>query len=786
MLSLGEWIESYGNLVDKIWLITLDDGCVELIKDSLTTEWERKRLDYLELCDLYVREFVYSPDILLWNKMLSIEALRKMAEANDPKGVFEMRLNSRLYGFEWHEMKCQVLPSKEGKRNRILLTSRNIHEYRKANIVKSAVRSEYDYVVYIEANKNSYIMYISNKESGTPIPPSASNDYEKEVAEFHKKYVSEEERERLTHDLSISHVDPILRQYGEYVLYSRVREEGRFRDKKLRFSYYDKEQNIWLLTRTDITEIVEEKRQKKLLQDALQAATVANQAKSEFLSRMSHDIRTPMNAIIGMTAIAGLHLDDQPRIIDCLNKINISSKLLLNLINEVLDMSKLESGRLLLTDEDFNLGDLLQSLLVMIKTSADQKRQNFKIHVQVEHEDLIGDTQRIQQALLNLLSNAVKYTPEGGAITLTIKEISTSAKEYGLFEFVISDTGIGIKPEFIEKIFEPFERANDAAIRHIQGTGLGMSISRNIAHMMNGDIHVKSEYGKGSVFTLTLQLKLQEPKDLCEKCLYDLPVLVVDDDELSCKIACLNLDEIGMKGEWVISGKEAIEKVKVKRDFFAIIIDLMMPEMNGIETTCKIRELLGPEVPIIIISAYDYAAYEKEAMQVGVDGFICKPLMKSKLFHLMKQFAVKEENKKTQKRIDIAFDNFTGKRILVVEDNDLNREIAYELLVQTGAEIEMAEDGAIALQKVTGSVENYYDLIFMDIQMPVMNGLEATKAIRSLERADVKKLPIVAMSANAFVEDVSLCKAVGMNEHIAKPIDLKRMYTVMCNLLYNK
>lgn len=714
--------------------------------------------------------------------MLSIEALRAMAASGCRKKKFDMRFSNNQFGFEWHEAFLNILTDKNGLPDRVLLTSRYVNNFRKARIVETAVQTEYDYVVYIEADTNSYVMYTSNRESGTPVPPVASNDYEKEVADFHRRYVSEEERDELTKKLSIHHVLHILENTREYVLFCKVIENGTYRDKKLRFSYFDKENNILLLTRTDIMEVREEERQKQLLQDALHVATTANQAKSDFLSRMSHDIRTPMNAIIGMTAIAGMHLDDRQRIADCLKKITISSKLLLNLINEVLDMSKIESGRILLSEEEFKLGTLLEDLVIMMQTSIEQKRQDFQIHLyQIKHEKLVGDVQRIQQILLNLMSNAIKYTPEKGKITLDIKEKMSPHANYGLFEIIVTDNGIGMKPEFLQKIFEPFERAEDAKIRNIQGTGLGMAISRNLAHMMNGNIQVTSEYGKGSAFTLTLQLKIQEQETFDTDQLKNLTVLVVDDDQISCTNACLCLDEIGMKNDYALSGKEAIEKVadahEYGNDYFAVILDLVMPEQDGIETAYRIRKKISSDIPIIILSAYDYQQFEERAKEVKIDGFINKPLMKSNLFYLMKSLALRQDGTpaKINPETVCLLGNFTGKRILIVEDNLLNREIACELLSQTGAYIDMAENGEEALNKIRLSAAGYYNLVFMDIQMPVMNGYESTRAIRALDHPDSKHLPIIAMSANAFMEDMEKSKEAGMNAHIAKPINLGKI-----------
>lgn len=770
-------LANYWYLMDTIWTIYLKDGCIEIQKDSMYPELVNTKHDYISL-NSFIKKDVYPSDYSVWDETVSLEAFQKMIAEGCFHKTFDMRFSNDLFGFEWHESFIDILVDEEGKPDRVLLSSRNVNDFRKSQIIETAVKSEYDYVVYIEASKNSYVMYTAGSASETP-PPVASSNYNAVVAEYNRQYMAPELCDAMTEKMNIAHVDPILRKHGEYILYGTMIEKGENREKKMRYSYFNKEKNIWLMTRTDITEIKEERRQKLLLQEALESATAANRAKSDFLSRMSHDVRTPINAIVGMTAIASLHMDDQKRIADCLKKITISSKLLLNLINEVLDMSKLESGHIMLSEETFRLDELLESLFIMVQSSFETKKQRLLIHTKVKHECLIGDVQRIQQALMNMLTNAIKYTPEKGKIQIVVEEKPSVYNGYGRFEISVEDNGIGMKPEFLHKVFDPFERSEDISIRNIQGTGLGMSISRHIAQMMNGDIVVESEYGKGSKFTMTFHVKLGGIDEYDKNILVDLPVLVVDDDDISCEIACENLQELGMKPEAVLSGKEAVQKVTDGNSYFAIIIDLMMPGMNGIETTMKIREYVGPDVPIIIISAYDYSGYENEALRAGVNGFISKPIMKSKLFHLMKRFVTDKKEEELLTIVPASITSFPGKRILVVEDNDLNREIAYELLKETKAEIETAVDGQDAVDKVSASPERYYDLIIMDIQMPVMNGLEATKAIRLLDRKDIKDMPIVAMSANAFAEDVQLSLEAGMNEHIPKPIEVEKLYSIM-------
>lgn len=533
-----------------------------------------------------------------------------------------------------------------------------------------------------------------------------------------------------------------------------------------------------------VQDITESKKKELLEQQALKAAcemaNQANAAKSEFMSRMSHDIRTPMNAIIGMTAIAGKYLDDRERVADCLGKITVASRHLLALVNEVLDMSKIESGRIDLTEEEISLSELIENLVTMIRPSVEEKKHSFNVHIaNVEHEQVIGDSMRIQQIFMNILGNAVKYTPEGGSIEMEINEKPSSTYDYGCYEFIFRDNGIGMSKEFQERMFEPFSRAEDSLVSKIEGTGLGMTIARNIARRMNGDITVKSSPGKGSQFVVTLSFRLADTAVPQTDRLVDLPVLVVDNDEAASQMTCMILEHIGMKGEYVLSGGEALERIwerhQLEQDYFAVILDWRMPGMDGIETARRIREKVGPDIPIVFLSAYDWSDMEEEARRAGVNGFISKPLFKSRLIYMFNQIA---ENQVEQRYPEAGISDGTalaGKRILLAEDNELNREIAEEIISQTGVSVESVEDGRQALERFAQMPENYYDLIFMDIQMPVMNGYEATAAIRRLPRADAAGIPIIAMTANAFAEDMRQSKNAGMNEHLAKPLDIERL-----------
>ena len=522
----------------------------------------------------------------------------------------------------------------------------------------------------------------------------------------------------------------------------------------------------------------------KALKDAYRAAENASRAKTEFLSNMSHDIRTPMNAIVGLTAIAGANIESQDRVVECLGKITKSSRHLLGLINEVLDMARIESGRMSLAEEDFSLPELVDNLLTLTKPAIDEHHHQLEVHIEhIEHEAVCGDSLRIQQIFVNLMSNAVKYTPDGGNITFTIKEKPNGFSELGCYEFSIEDNGIGMTPEFQKIMFEPFSRADDHRTTKVQGTGLGMAIARNIVNLMNGDIQVESAPNKGTKITVTVYLKLQENEKEQEKELLDLPVLVVDDDKTCCESTVATLQEIGIAGEWVLTGKEAVERCaarhKTGRDYFAVILDWKMPEMDGIATARRIRECVGEDVTIIILTSFEFSEIEEEARAAGVDAFMAKPLFRSRLTATLRQFTSGKKEKNARNYLeDFAKTDYTGKRLLLVEDNDLNREIATEILGMTGVTVETAENGKIAVEKVAAAPENWYSLVLMDIQMPVMNGYEATAAIRSLPGSR-GKVPIIAMTANAFAEDVQLAKNTGMNEHIAKPLDLNKLNDVL-------
>ena len=521
------------------------------------------------------------------------------------------------------------------------------------------------------------------------------------------------------------------------------------------------------------------------LKDARQKAVESSKAKSEFLANMSHDIRTPMNAIVGMTAIATAHIDDQKQVQNCLRKITLSSKHLLGLINDVLDMSKIESGKLTLTTEQISLKEVVEGVVNIIQPQVKAKRQTFDIHVEnILTENIWCDSVRLNQVLLNLLSNATKYTPEGGSIQLSLsEEKSPKGENYIRTHIKIKDNGIGMSPDFLKIIYESYSRADGLRVSKTQGTGLGMAITKYIVDAMEGSIDIKSELDKGTEVSLTFDFEKAVALDM-DMVLPSWSMLVVDDDELLCRTAIDTLKTIGINADWVLSGEKAIELVtqhhQKRDDYQIILLDWKLPGMNGIQVAKEIRRNLGDEMPILLISAYDCSEFEEEAREAGINGFISKPLFKSTLYHALRQYMdTQTENDQTlNSNIDLS-----GRRILLAEDNELNWEVASELLSDLGVELDWAEDGQICLDKFQKSSAGHYDAILMDIRMPHMTGYEATKAIRGINHPDALSIPIIAMSADAFSDDIQHCLECGMNAHIAKPIDVIELTHILKRFL---
>ncbi|MFG6348063.1 MAG: response regulator, partial [Lachnospiraceae bacterium] len=519
-----------------------------------------------------------------------------------------------------------------------------------------------------------------------------------------------------------------------------------------------------------------EMEQKNLLKDALHQAKRASRAKSVFLSNMSHDIRTPMNAIVGFTNLAVTHIDNKEQVEEYLGKIMTSGNHLLSLINDVLDMSRIESGKIHLEEKPCSLPDILHGLHNIIQADVHAKQLELYIDtIDVFDEDIYCDKLRLNQVLLNLLSNSIKYTAAGGSVSMRITEKPGAPSGYANFEFIIKDSGIGMSEEFVSHIFEPFEREQNTTTSGIQGTGLGMAITKNIVDMMNGAIEVKSEQGIGTEFIVSFTFRLfaeeKKPKDIKE--LKGCRALVVDDDFNTCDSVSYMLGQIGMSAEWTLSGKEAVlrthQAVMRGNDYRVYIVDWLLPDMNGVEVARRIKKETGGNVPIIVLTAYDWSDIEAEAKEAGVTAFCSKPLFLSELSSCLKSIINKDKNE--TKEDSSGNKHHTG-RILLAEDVDLNQEIACTLLNESGFSTEVADNGKIALEMVSKSEPGYYQVVLMDIQMPVMNGYEATKAIRKLENKELASIPIIAMTANAFEEDKQEALRSGMNGHIPKPIDI--------------
>ena len=527
--------------------------------------------------------------------------------------------------------------------------------------------------------------------------------------------------------------------------------------------------------------------QNRKLEIALQHEGAANRAKREFLFNMSHDIRTPMNAIIGFTSLAATHIDNREQVLDYLKKISTSSQHLLSLINDVLDMSRIESGKVKIEEKAVHLPDLVHDVRSIIQPNVAAKRLSLFIDtMDIEDEDIITDPLRLNQILLNILSNAIKFTPTGGMISIRIAQKNGAPKGCVCYEFRIKDNGIGMSEEFQKHIFEEFSREESSTVSGIQGTGLGMSITKNIVDLMGGTIALTSEPGKGTEFIVTLCFtrsgQKAEPKQLPQ--LEGLRALVADDDTNTCLNVSTMLSKIGMRPEWTISGKEAVIRTKYaveQGDAFSVyIIDWLIPDMNGIEIVRQIRKVIGNRCPIIILTAYDWADIEDEARAAGVTAFCEKPLFLSELRRVLAEpFRAEPASEPAQPTAA----DLKGKKLLLVEDNELNREIALEILKEAGFVVDTAEDGAVAVRKIKQAAPGQYDLILMDIQMPNLDGYEATRQIRALPDAEKANIPIFAMTANAFEEDRQNALAAGMNGHIAKPLDVPHLLCVLADAL---
>lgn len=518
----------------------------------------------------------------------------------------------------------------------------------------------------------------------------------------------------------------------------------------------------------------------KQLESTAKEAKSASKAKTDFLSTMSHDIRTPMNAIIGLTTISEKNLGDQKLVKENLRKINLASNHLLTLINDILDISKVESGKLNFIPQSFSIVETVENLMNLSQPMIKEKNINFSFHIsRIDKEYLYADQLRLNQIYINILSNAIKYTEPGGSVTVDMKEESSEKEGCVRLTYRVADTGIGMSPEYMANMYQPFTRQTDSRVNSIQGTGLGLAITKQMVDLMKGTIECESEQGKGTTFTITIDIPIAEHQRADMK-LENMDVLIVDDDEILLETAVDTLESLGLSVEQSGSGLEALGMIKHRettgKNYDIVIVDLKMPDIDGIETIRRIREEINSSIPILLISAYSYSDVEEKAKEAGVSGFLSKPLFRSTLYDKISEI-LGTETKSDEMEND--YSDLQGMNILVAEDNDINWEIISTLLSMYGINTERAENGRIALEKVSNAKPGSYSLVFMDIQMPEMNGLDATRAIRKLKDPWASSIPIVAMTADAFAENVAECMDAGMQGHIAKPIDIKLVIKVI-------
>ena len=606
-----------------------------------------------------------------------------------------------------------------------------------------------------------------------------------------EEWVYEEDRETLRHAVSLDTLKEELSAKQVYSVNYRKQLDQQliyFQMKAVSADADDGSLGIVLGFRSVDAEIRREMEQNTLLEAALSQANRASKAKSVFLSNMSHDIRTPMNAIVGFTNLAITHIDQPDLVSEYLKKIQTSGNHLLSLINDILDMSHIESGKIHLEEKLCSLPEILHGLRNILQADIHAKQLELHIDtVDVVDEAIYCDKLRLNQVLLNLLSNAVKYTGAGGHVSMRITEKSDAPAGYANYVFAIKDTGIGMSPEFVERIFEPFERERNSTISKIQGTGLGMAITKNIVDMMNGAISVTSEPGVGTEFTVSFNFRLheekREPVVLPE--LKECKALVVDDDFNTCDSVSYMLGQLGMQAEWTLSGKEAVlrshQSVMRGASYSVYIVDWLLPDMNGVEVTRRIRKETGGNVPVIILTAYDWSDIELEAKEAGVTAFCNKPLFLSELSSCL-QSVLRPELQEPESSEKEMTPRHTG-RILLAEDVEMNQELAVAILENAGFTVDVADNGQIAFEMLKKSEPGYYRAILMDIQMPVMDGYEATRRIRKLENRELAAIPIVAMTANAFTEDREEALKCGMNSHIAKPIDVQMLFKTLDDML---
>ena len=689
----------------------------------------------------------------------------------------------------WHRAMQYILQNPENGEVECIYYSYDITDQKKnEGIINHLISHQYDYLALLYLKDNT-IEFSSRKPLLQYGIIHEKLDYTAWQEYIVKNFLSKEDLETYRKATEIERIKEEMKLHGSYTCTFRQVEHDVETWRQIQYSWLDEQLEIVLMIRSDVTAAYRmEKENRQQLETALNAARQASEAKSNFLSHMSHEIRTPMNAIIGMDTIAAQSIGDDEKTADCISKIGLSARYLLSLINDILDMSRIESGKMLLKNEPFRITELISGINTIIYSQASGKGLDYECTVSSDiSECYIGDVTKLQQVLLNVMGNAVKFTERGKVSVNISMPVKTNNTEK--LRFVINDTGKGIREENLKKIFEPFEQEDQTTTSVFGGTGLGLAITKNLVDLMGGSITVRSISGVGSEFTIDIPLTIntaetaKNPYDIAN--LADLHALVVDDDLFICENACTILKRLGMICEWVTSGQEAVDKVKnklleIRKYYDFVLIDWKMPDMDGVETTRRIRKLVGPDVTIIIISAYDWEAIEADAKAAGANMLISKPLLESSLVSAFENCRRAAEIKPHPAR---EYD-FTGKRILLAEDNMLNAEIAKTLLESKNFTVDTAINGLKAMECYIEKPAFYYDAILMDIRMPLIDGLQATRNIRAWNKEDAARIPIIAMTANAFDEDIEKSKAAGMDAHLSKPIDPEIMYRTLYQFIY--
>lgn len=674
----------------------------------------------------------------------------------------------------------------------ILLNVRDVHDIRIAqqqeeNRFRAILRETCEYIIETDVETKSYTLHLPTLINRYPL--ADCSDYGSLIARYSERYVAPEDREAFLRAVSLPEaLNRMRREGGSCSIKYTVNTNGSpaYKTWNMSLYRYDDNREYMLSYILDITKLVleqqekerEAERNRQIIKDALTAAEQASRAKSDFLSRMSHEIRTPMNAVIGMTTIAAASLDNRDKLTDCLGKIGLSSRYLLSLINDILDMSRIESGKVSIINEEFDFRSFVEGISSLIYPQAKNKNIVFDLNIEgVVDERYRGDPLRLNQVLINILSNALKFTPEWRSVHLSIRE-TRRVRDRAYLQFIVRDTGIGMEKGLLTRIFEPFEQGGASISHSYGGSGLGLAISSNLISLMNGHISVSSTPGVGSEFVVELPL-LTVPDNTPKQdvSLEDIRVLVVDDDLVTCEHTTLILNRIGVDAEYVTSGKAAVTRVKsaLQRHtcYNIALVDWKMPDMDGVETARSIRRIVGPDTLVIIMSAYDWTEIEARAREAGVDFFISKPIFQSVVQDVLLKATRRRQSAAT---LPVQKEDFAGRRILLVEDNEINMEIARTLLEFRNASVDGACNGQQAVEMFRSSPPNHYDAVLMDVRMPVMDGIAATQAIRGLNRADAATVPILAMTANAFAEDIEQSRKAGMNEHLAKPIEPETLY----------